>query len=594
MKNYFKKYENLILTDIYILILFCFVIIRYDFYYALNDDVMIKDILAGIYTGTPESSNIQMLYPLSLVLSLFYRLVPVIPWFGLFLVLCQFGSLYLIAYRSLKYCQTPAKKMLLLFTQLILITATMLEHIVFVQYTITSAMLTTAAVFWFITSDSGEDKTFFIKANIPAIILIFLAFTLRPWMLWLLLPFAGITGLYKWSRETEFFTKQNFAKYLTLFGILILTLFVALIIDKLAHSSEEWRKFNLFFANRTRLYDFQSIPEFEANIAFYESIGFTSGEVSLLENYNFGLSDKINEITIGQVADYAQSQSTENLSFKQRLSEQIRPYIFTMTSGRQFGHFPYNSLVILGYTTLLGIGIFYNRLGRIMSVLLMMGGVRTGIWLFILMGDRYPVRISHSLFFIEMVILFAFILIEITESPPKVVRKSVPYIIAVAALIIALGNIQPYLRTIDFAFSYHENVNKNWIAMQKFTARQPGNFYFVDVYSSIFYTEKIFANNSPRPVNYDIMGGWVVNSPLHRKKLDRQIGTGVTMFEALRDHDNVFLIINPAKDMSWLPDYYHERGYEIKMVRTGLIEDKTINRKTGIIGTGKLEVYKLR
>ena len=34
----------------------------FDYYYDLNDDGLMKDILAGAYTGTPEGHNIQMLW----------------------------------------------------------------------------------------------------------------------------------------------------------------------------------------------------------------------------------------------------------------------------------------------------------------------------------------------------------------------------------------------------------------------------------------------------------------------------------------------------------------------------------------------------
>ena len=41
-----------------------------DFFFDLNDDVLMKDILSGAYLGTPEGHNIQMLYPISAMISL--------------------------------------------------------------------------------------------------------------------------------------------------------------------------------------------------------------------------------------------------------------------------------------------------------------------------------------------------------------------------------------------------------------------------------------------------------------------------------------------------------------------------------------------
>ncbi len=63
---------------------------QFDFYYDLNDDTMIKDIVSGAYTGQPSGYCIQMLYPLAWCIALCYRAIPTVPWYGLFLCLWYF------------------------------------------------------------------------------------------------------------------------------------------------------------------------------------------------------------------------------------------------------------------------------------------------------------------------------------------------------------------------------------------------------------------------------------------------------------------------------------------------------------------------
>ena len=70
--------------------------LRYDFWFDINDDVWMKDIISGVYTGTPSARNIQMLFPVSGLVSLFYRIPRSVDWYGLFLLACQFGSLFLV------------------------------------------------------------------------------------------------------------------------------------------------------------------------------------------------------------------------------------------------------------------------------------------------------------------------------------------------------------------------------------------------------------------------------------------------------------------------------------------------------------------
>ena len=73
-RTFCRRYQNWILTGLFLLLLLVFVGVRYDYYFDLNDDVLMKDILAGVYTGAPESRNIQMRWPISALISLLYRI----------------------------------------------------------------------------------------------------------------------------------------------------------------------------------------------------------------------------------------------------------------------------------------------------------------------------------------------------------------------------------------------------------------------------------------------------------------------------------------------------------------------------------------
>ena len=96
------KYGNCIGVLLIVLLNAIAMGVFFDFYYDLNDDTMMKDIMSGRYSGTPDGHNMQTLYPLGFFLSLLYRLCGGIPWYGLFLFLCQFGCLYLVGLRDRK------------------------------------------------------------------------------------------------------------------------------------------------------------------------------------------------------------------------------------------------------------------------------------------------------------------------------------------------------------------------------------------------------------------------------------------------------------------------------------------------------------
>ena len=217
LKDFYKKYENCIVALAWLLLLLLFVGIRYDYYYDLNDDVTIKDLMAGVYTGEPEGHNIQVLYPLSLAVSLVYRVFPRMPVYGIFLCLCQYGCLWLIVKRSLGFCQRTWGKVCLAGAEWLMAVGLFLEHLVFVQYTVASALLSATAAFLFVTAKKEDSVGSFIKANVPSVLLAVLSFQLRTEMMEIFCRFRYDTG-----RDGDFMGSEPscfFRKLATLRGI---------------------------------------------------------------------------------------------------------------------------------------------------------------------------------------------------------------------------------------------------------------------------------------------------------------------------------------------------------------------------------------
>ncbi|MCF0142406.1 MAG: hypothetical protein HUJ75_03405, partial [Parasporobacterium sp.] len=210
LKN--KKLFNSILTLILTAAATVWLGINFDFYYDLNDDVLIKDILSGAYAGSPSDMNIQMQWLLSLGISSLYRIVPTIPWYGLMLLLFQMGSFFILVSGSLKIGDRIMKdeeqvvvtllvKTLLGLSEMAFFISLMMKHLVNLQYTITVALMSGAAVVWVLSGDETDSAGEFIKNNIPAVLIVFAAYLLRSEMLLLMLPYICVAGIIKWSFE---------------------------------------------------------------------------------------------------------------------------------------------------------------------------------------------------------------------------------------------------------------------------------------------------------------------------------------------------------------------------------------------------------
>ena len=528
----------------------------FDYYYCMNDDTTMRDILCGGYTGVPESRNIQMLYPISALISLFYRLFPAlpggvsIPWYGLFLCGCQYGALFLIAFRAAGFVKQLWMKAGIVLLTLFFAGNVLLYELVYVQYTMTCGILMAAAVFWFYTTDETKSIKGFLLENVVSVLLVVSAFQIRTEMAILMFPFLLGAGLCKWSKEKPFFTKENVVKYVGIIGAALLLMGGSLVVNRLAYGAEEWQRFYRFFDARTEIYDFLGWPDYEKNREFYEKEGLTGAQAALIENYNFALDEEIDEQLLENMVDYQTAEYGGDTLFLVDFKEAVWIYGHTLLST---AYMPYSGLVIFLYLLLLIVAV-RNRDKSYFWKLPMFALIRTVCWMYIILRNRTPDRITHGLFLMELMMLFGLLSVEWRKK--NVSRLTVS---AIACIILALSLPGMWNRVFEEKNS-RETVNEEWLLLQDYCKENAGNYYVLDVYSTVDYTEKIFADVDNSYRNYDLCGGWTAKSPLYEKKLLRREITDLE--EAFMKNEYVFFVSKVNRDVDWLVEYYREKGYD--------------------------------
>lgn len=587
-KDRLKRNENWIVALLIVACLGIFAGCCFDYYYDLNDDVLMKDILAGAYTGTPEGHNIQMLWLISVFISLFYKIVRSLPWYGLFLCGCHFGCFFLILKRSLVFAETFVGKLITALTEGLLFSGLFLTHLVYAQYTVTCTLLGATAAFLFYTTDITLSTKVFIKKNIPAVLLVFIAYLVRSEMLLLVLPMICVAGTAKWGSEKKIFTREHAVKYLTVIGLILAGILVGQVTHMIAYGSKEWRSFTEFFNNRTELYDFQEPPSYEEHQTFYESIGLSKSEKVLLDNYNFGMDEEIDEGMVGQIAEYAGANKSAEKPFMEKLPEKLTFYVYRFTHGPldTGSDYPWNYAVILGYIVVFLLAVprklwgdtvqeagmtryVKNGLGAFWKLAFLFL-VRTLLWMYILMGDRDPERITHSLYLMELCILAAMMFTEWKQLWHKRTKKLSAFLVTTAFAVLAVMILPASVKAVEAGQAEREEINKPYRELYQYLSSDENaeKFYLIDVYSSVSYSEKMFEAVDNSLDNYDVMGGWACKSPLQRKKFNL---FGIdNMEQALRDNDNVYFVRKNTEDMQWLKDYYegHDTPVELTLVET--------------------------
>ena len=409
----------------------------------------------------------------------------------------------------------------------------------------------------------------------------------------MVLPMICVAGVAKWGSEADFsgpepeavgigvrrkpvkvLTKENAMKYFGVFGLILLGIALGQAVHMLAYSSPEWKAFNEFFDNRTELYDFQKPPAYEGNEEFYERIGITESERILFDNYNFGLDDEIDEKMIGEIAEYAGQLRKETTPFGENLKEKLKAYAYRFLHGpgAAGSDYPWNYLVILGYLAVV-LMAFPKKLWGALWKLALLFFVRSGLWMYILWGERDPVRITHSLYLMEFCILAAMVL----AGRKKVFRWLMLAVFGIYLLTVFPANV----KMVREEQLRREEVNAPYQELYAYLSSEENekNFYMIDVYSSVSYSEKMFEKVDNSLDNYDIMGGWACKSPLWEKKL---AAFGIDgMEQALKDREDVFFVRKVSEDMSWLEEYYQEHGTPIEVM---LVETLA----------GEFEIYAVR
>lgn len=583
VKGYWKRYEDWVIPLLCILLLFGAAGVWFDFYYDLNDDVLIKDILSGVYTGTPESRNVQMLWPLGAFLALLYRILPGVPVLGGFLWLCQAGSIYCILRCSLRFSGSAWGKCFLNLIETAAIGSMFFYHFVFVQYTVTSGLLMAAAVISFLTCESDEGGPGRrIRKNLPAAGLALLSFLMRSEMMLLLLPLAGVAGIWKWSEERPVFTKENMICYAGLFGGILLGMAAVFSADAAAYGSEEWKAFRELFDARTEIYDFKSaeLRSYEKNEAFYDSLGVSGAQCALLENYNYGISERIDGELLKEVSAYG--LETQGYFFHS-LQEGLWLYRERLRDNRALGFrempFLLTEAVLLA---LLLLGGLKQRKGDIFWKVGLFAAVRSVLWLYLILRERVPERISHPLYFMEIGMLACLLLRLIAQEEgygrsfawrsAGLPRFPVRPVAAALLTVIALAGLPEELGRTARQYAARERENRLDLAARAYYRERPDRLYLADVMSTVDFSEKLFAADDGFG-NYDLLGGWLCKSPLAVKKL--QAFGYDTVQEAVADA-GTFLAGREEVSWDWLVEALAEQGIygEVVCVDTVSVEEE--------------------
>ena len=455
------------------------------------------------------------------------------------------------------------------------------------QYSVVSGILAATACFWFYTIPKGLEEKSFWKQGLPSLVLVWIAFLVRSEMLLFMFPFLVSAGLFHWLEEAkkqkeeyvgpekrgylgQMFCKKNLFRYPGFLAVMALGLLLLFSLDKMAYRSAEWKSYGSFFDARTKVYDYTWYPSYEEGKEFYEEKGITRQQYQLIDSYNFGLDTTIDDTVLREIADYGQKQKVLG-STGTRIRNLIWEMIHNTFSGK---HGPYNYLVLLSFVLVLGLAFVQKRkdyLWKLGFIIVM----RSVCWSYLIWSARVVDRVAHPLYLAEFLLLLAVLVSELYERPLWNVEKYYRRAVAFAFLLYVLLAFPVSFQSVKDEVRQREEILENQALLDDYCKQHRENYYYLDVYSSVSFSEKVYGEVDNSFKNYDLLGGWLCNSPLQTEarrnwlvledeKTEPEEIRIDGISEALLGR-NCYLVIESTADTGFLTDFYEAGGKEVSL-----------------------------
>ena len=526
--------------------MFCF-----DTYYDLNDDVTIKDMLSGIFTGTPDAHVVYMKYPLTIILALMYRVLPNVSWLDLFELACLAFSCFVISYSIVKLTNKRYLQIFLSLAMSFIFQALLIYQSIFVQYTVVSGVLAVAGmVSLFFSKDYEEGSG---NGNIiTGIVLFALSFCVRDSMFLFVSPFILASVLIKFFLQKG--EKKESIKRAIPFIISFVIVMIAIVgMDKLAYSSKAWREYKEFNDYRTTLFDYQKdAPWYMFHPEIYDEMGFSESEAQVLVDTNLMFTDRIDTSILKRVVAYNKVTLGKGY-FAVGFKDALTFYLYTLHKTREC---KYCYLIIGMYLFLMIVSIVRKRYVYI-PIALSIFVIKSIDWMYLIMRGRIKDRVTVPLCFCEIILLLCLII--------KLGYEEKRAFVLIAIVCLALTMFYPMfrrnLKDTNEEMALRIEKDKGWAEFRDYCDSHYENFYFMDLISNITFSEKIFVNDDVKYSNYTLCGGWLSKSPSYERKLSVRNITDVD--EAILNRDDVYFISMDFRDTNWLSGYYNDRGYDV-------------------------------
>ncbi len=458
--------------------------------FVMNDDVAIEGILSGAYSGTPDLHTVYMGAGISFILSLMYRLIPVIPWFGLFcLAVIVFSSAVIMK---------KDKAAGLAFIVMFFAGCALMPH-----YTVVAAAAGGSGLFMLTGSDK-EEKVGDIWA---ALIMLLLCYQIRRQVFYMFVPFLVPVLISRFIKERKEDKQQGKFIPVAACAAVFLLLFL---IQHIAYRGEDWQEYLKLNDARTELYDYTNVWESEAAREYYRSLGVSDAAFPIYKNYDLIADTEADASRFHEMAAYREEgRQSEGI---QRIKEALYTVKVSFIPGLKDPGMPYAYIFWIMTAAVLVLSIIEKDIRGLLAAGAC-AGLHLCLYAYLAYRGRMPERVVTALYIADISVMCGLLLSRRGEK----LKKAALIVLAAVSIAGLAFTVKDFIDVGDYETQLA--VNEDDDVLYSYMAEHGDELFLLETYATVNRTKYVLSAKKSEPFNCLLMGGWLYGSPLQKEKL---------------------------------------------------------------------------
>ena len=540
-------------TVIYVILLICLLPKPY----YTNDQVLMRDIASGVYTGTPDAHLIYIMYPLGLIFKGLYSLIGAIKWYDIFMYLVYPVSFFLLTYKLFRTFDRLWVKLLCGASALVCILSIGAHFYVQNEYTLDAGILAAVGILYLFPWHEETQKE-----RIFRIIVVIVEFTFALWLrknvFLLSLPIVALSVLFLVIKGTKV---REFLKPLIPIAVIF---FASIGMETYAYSSPEWKEFTAFNDARTLVFDYYWFPEYYENEELYSKLNISVEEYNSISE-GLGLMDELDAGSLTQLANVNRAKVTPIYYQKSELLHTLADEIVSTIKQ------PVGAVMLLLGVFLIYVIIRFSLNQKDKKILFLLElPVLTAIYVCTVIVyfsylNRFPERVSLGLYYMVAAAFLGGLLdtgISKAESLKNQLSISIASVLALLiGLVTVRGNILESKENADF---WSACIDENKV-VNEYCSENQSNLYFVSADISKYSTDRMLTNDYETAENLLTLNYWTLESPLFETRLGNL--NLKSLKETLLTSDNLYFIAIESENLEWFTKLSESYGRNIELVK---------------------------